>query len=44
MPFIGISEDLFDRINNDFLENDDEDTEDGIRRLLAFYDEHVGDE
>lgn len=40
MPLITISEDLFDRINNDFVE-DDEDTEDGIRRLLKFYDEHI---
>ena len=40
MPLIAISEDLFDRINNDFVE-DDEDTEDGIRRLLKFYDEHI---
>ena len=43
MSLIAISEDLFDRINNDFLENDDEDTQDGIRRLLAFYDEHIGE-
>lgn len=41
MPLIAISEDLFDRINNDFVEDDNEDTEDGIRRLLKFYDEHI---
>jgi hypothetical protein len=43
MPFIGISDELFNRLSNDFLE-DNQDIEDTIIFLLKFYDEHVGDE
>jgi hypothetical protein len=39
MPFIGISEDLFNRLSNDFTD-DNEDIEDAILFLLKFYDEN----
>lgn len=39
MPFIGISEELFARLSNDFCD-DNEDIEDAILFLLRFYDEN----
>jgi hypothetical protein len=40
MPFIGISDDLFNRLSNDFLD-DNQDIEDAIIFLLKFYDENM---
>ena len=43
MPLVGISSYLFDRLSNDFLE-DDQDIEDAIVFLLKFYDEHMDEQ
>jgi hypothetical protein len=43
MPFIGISDELFNRLSNDFCE-ENQDIEDAIIFLLKFYDENNGAE